>query len=148
MRMDHASTDRHEIQGMDGNLPSLLRRGLRSIIGLRLGGTVQVIHDATGSRRSSFWITGNASPYQLYCDGCRHSVEYRQQMDAEGGPGLLVIDDCDDLLRNKTDLDLLKAYCQTDDEKLIGWHTASKQLVQQEIPCRYHNEGRVAVISL
>src|SRR3954452_21730285 len=53
----------------------------------------------------AYWITGNASPFQLFCDGWPHSVEYRQQTDAEGGTGLLVIDDCDDLLRNKTGLD-------------------------------------------
>ena len=93
------------------------------------------------------WITGNASPFQFYCDGWPLSVEHRQQAEAEGGTGLLVIDDCDQLLGDRAGLNLMKAFCQTDEEKLIGWNTASKQLEQRGIPRQYHFDGRVCVIS-
>ncbi len=93
------------------------------------------------------WITGNASPFQFFCDGWPFSVEYRMQTGGGATPGRLVIDDCDQILKERAGLNLLKAYCQTDEEKLIGWNTASKELKNQGIPKQYHFSGQVCVIS-
>jgi len=93
------------------------------------------------------WITGNASPFQFYKDGWQFSVENQLAKSGVVKPGLLVIDDCDELLAQRVGLNLLKSYCQTDDEKLIGWNTASKQLKDEGIPKQYRFTGQVCVIS-
>jgi len=93
------------------------------------------------------WITGNASAFQFFCDGWPYSIESQMQNQGEMRPGRLVIDDCDQLLSERAGLNLLKAFTQTDDEKLIGWNTASKEMKSRGIPKQYHFSGQVCIIS-
>jgi hypothetical protein len=97
--------------------------------------------------KETHWITGNASPFQLFCDGWQYSVENQFQSGVALSPGRLVIDDCDQLLAERAGLNLLKAFTQTDDDKLIGWNTASKELKHLGIPRQYHFSGQVCIIS-
>jgi hypothetical protein len=92
------------------------------------------------------WVTGNASPFQFFVDGWESSVEYQIEKSGAVTPGRLVIDDCDELLSHRVGQNLLKALCQTDEVKLIGWNTASKQLKDQGIPRQYHYSGQVCII--
>jgi len=95
---------------------------------------------------NAHWITGNASAFEFFCNGWPYSVEAQMQTGVVA-PGRLVIDDCDQLLSERAGLNLLKAFTQTDEEKLIGWNTASAQLKSRGIPKQYHFSGQVAVIS-
>lgn len=59
----------------------------------------------------------------------------------------VVMDDVDSVYSDRNLIRLLKALCQTEDEKSIGWHTDSRQLEALEIPTKFKTRSHVCIIA-
>lgn len=82
----------------------------------------------------SCWIEGNATAFGIYQALYRHRDEF------------IVIDDVDSLYADKHGVRLLKCLCQTEREKSVGWHSASRQLERAGIPREFKTTSRVVII--
>lgn len=82
----------------------------------------------------SCWIEGNATAFGIYQALYRHRDEF------------IVIDDVDSLYADKHGVRLLKCLCQTEREKSVGWHSASRQLERAGIPREFKTASRVVII--
>ena len=82
----------------------------------------------------SCWIEGNATAFGIYQALYRHRNEF------------IVIDDVDSLYADKHGVRLLKCLCQTEREKSVGWHSASRQLERAGIPREFKTASRVVII--
>lgn len=82
----------------------------------------------------SCWIEGNATAFGIYQALYRHRDEF------------IVIDDVDSLYADKHGVRLLKCLCQTEREKSVGWHSASRQLERAGIPREFKTASRVIII--
>lgn len=82
----------------------------------------------------SCWIEGNATAFGIYQALYRHRDEF------------IVIDDVDSLYADKHGVRLLKCLCQTEIEKSVGWHSASRQLERAGIPREFKTASRVVII--
>jgi hypothetical protein len=80
------------------------------------------------------WINGNASAFGIYMLAYEH-------MDQP-----IVIDDIDDLYRDRVGIRLLKALCQTEREKTIRWETDSKTLDRRDIERNFTTTSHVVII--
>jgi hypothetical protein len=81
------------------------------------------------------YLSGDVSPYQLYKD-----------VYASREVGKIIIDDVESLIRNPLGTQLLKAFCQTEDAKTVGWHKATKDLEKDGIPRQYETSARFCLI--
>lgn len=82
----------------------------------------------------SCWIEGNATAFGIYQALYRNRDEF------------IVIDDVDSLYADKHGVRLLKCLCQTEREKSVGWHSASRQLERAGIPREFKTASRVVII--
>jgi hypothetical protein len=57
--------------------------------------------------------------------------------------GVLLLDDCDDALRDETALNLLKAVLDTGGERLVGWRRLSRWLEDEGVPREFEFRGTV-----
>jgi hypothetical protein len=80
-------------------------------------------------------IEVKATGFGLYCDAYRHLDQP------------IVIDDVDKLLTDRASVPVLKALCQSDQEKRVTWQTAAVQLDRDDIPHEYVTRSNVCVIS-
>ena len=80
------------------------------------------------------WISGNASPFGIYM----LAYEHRDRP--------IVIDDIDDLYRDRVGIRLLKALCQTEREKTIRWETDCKTLERRGIKRSFTTSSHVVII--
>jgi hypothetical protein len=80
------------------------------------------------------WINGQATPLGIYLQAYAH----RHQP--------LVLDDIDGLYAYRSGIRLLKALCQTEPRKTLGWHTATPILQRQSVPLRFTTTSRVALV--
>jgi hypothetical protein len=80
------------------------------------------------------WIGGQATPLGLYI----HAYEHRHQP--------IVLDDVDGLYADRAGVRLLKALCQSETSKTLGWHTQAAALDRLAIPRRFSTRSRVALI--
>ncbi len=83
---------------------------------------------------SACWIEGNATAFGMY-------VELYRNRDR-----LVVIDDVDSLYADRNGVRLLKCLCQTEPQKTIGWHSATKSLEKAGIPREFQTASRVIII--
>ena len=107
--------------------------GLLIIIGAPGLQKSRIVRDTVG--RSAAWIESNISAFRLYCELYWHCDER------------IVIDDVDDLYRDRNGIRLLKALCQTDPCKTVAWHTDAKTLVREQIPRSFRTRSRVCIIA-
>jgi hypothetical protein len=80
------------------------------------------------------WLSGQATPLGIYLQ----AFEYRNQP--------LVLDDVDGLYADRSGIRLLKALCQSEPIKTLGWHTATPILELRDVPPRFTTTSRVALI--
>jgi len=96
-------------------------------------GKSQTLREWTSN--TSSWIAGNASPFGIYVECYRHRNEP------------IVLDDVDGLARDRQGIRLLKALCQTDQEKTVCWHTLTHALEQQGVPQSFKTTSQVAILA-
>jgi hypothetical protein len=60
---------------------------------------------------------------------------------------LVVIDDVDSLYEDRRAVRLLKALCNTDEEKSIGWESATRHLDKEGIPRNFVTRSRLCLIA-
>jgi hypothetical protein len=80
------------------------------------------------------WLSGQATPLGIYLQ----AYAYRNQP--------LVLDDVDGLYADRSGIRLLKALCQSEPVKILGWHTATPILELRDVPQRFTTTSRVALI--
>jgi hypothetical protein len=80
------------------------------------------------------WISGQATPLGIYLQ----AFAYRHQP--------LVLDDIDGLYADRSGIRLLKALCQTEPVKTLGWHTLTPILELHDVPTQFTTTSRLALI--
>jgi hypothetical protein len=80
------------------------------------------------------WISGQATPLGIYLQ----AFAYRHQP--------LVLDDIDGLYADRCGIRLLKALCQTEPVKTLGWHTLTPILELHDVPSQFATTSRLALI--
>jgi hypothetical protein len=80
------------------------------------------------------WLSGQATPLGIYLE----AYAYRDQP--------LVLDDVDGLYADRSGIRLLKALCQSEPVKTLGWHTATPLLELRDVPQRFTTTSQVALI--
>jgi hypothetical protein len=80
------------------------------------------------------WLSGQATPLGIYLEAyaCRDQP--------------LVLDDVDGLYADRSGIRLLKALCQSEPVKALGWHTATPILELHDVPHRFTTTSPVALI--
>ena len=82
------------------------------------------------------WIEGNATPFGMYAKLYRHRDQF------------VVIDDVDALYADRSGVRLLKCLCQTEEEKVIAWHSDARSLDPPTASLReFTTKSRVVIIS-
>ena len=84
--------------------------------------------------RRAGWLSGQATPLGIYLQ----AYEYRNQP--------LVLDDIDGLYADRSGVRLLKALCQSEPVKTLGWHTATPILDRRDVPQQFTTTSRAALI--
>jgi hypothetical protein len=80
------------------------------------------------------WLSGQATPLGIYLE----AYAYRHQP--------LVLDDVDGLYADRSGIRLLKALCQSEPVKTLGWHTATPILELLDVPQRFTTTSQVALV--
>jgi hypothetical protein len=80
------------------------------------------------------WVSGQATPLGIYLE----AYEYRHLP--------LVLDDIDGLYADRSGIRLLKAMCQTEPVKTLGWHTLTPILELRDVPQQFTTTSRLALI--
>lgn len=96
-------------------------------------GKSQILKSAVGG--DACWFDGRTTAFGMYV----RLYEHHNQP--------IVVDDVDDLHRDRGAIRLLKALCQTDREKAISWNSASRQLDQLEIPRHFRTTSKTAIVA-
>jgi hypothetical protein len=91
--------------------------------------------EETLGKANIVYLSGDVSPYQLYKD-----------VYASREAGKIVIDDVETLIRNPLGTQLLKAFCQTEEVKVVGWHKATRDLAKDGIPRQYETSARFCLV--
>jgi hypothetical protein len=91
--------------------------------------------EETLGKANIVYLSGDVSPYQLY-----------KEVHASREVGKIVIDDVETLIRNPLGTQLLKAFCQTEEVKVVGWHKATKDLAKDGIPRQYETSARFCLV--
>ncbi len=81
------------------------------------------------------YIQGNATPFGIYEKLYRHRDQF------------VVIDDVDSLYADRSGIRLLKCLCQTEDEKVVAWHSDARSLEKRGIPREFTTRSRVIIIA-
>jgi hypothetical protein len=95
-------------------------------------GKSRCLHQALDPRAS--WLSGQATPLGIYLQ----AYAYRHQP--------LVLDDVDGLYADRSGIRLLKALCQSEPVKTLGWHTATPILELRDVPHQFTTTSRVALV--
>jgi hypothetical protein len=80
------------------------------------------------------WISGQATPLGIYLEAYQHRHLP------------LVLDDIDGLYADRSGIRLLKALCQTEPVKTLGWHTLTSFLELRDVPPQFTTHSRLALI--
>lgn len=97
-------------------------------------GKSQCVRAAVGDQVG--WLAGNVTAFGLY----RELYAYRDLP--------IVLDDVDDIYKERDAVRLLKALCQTETVKQVSWLTATPHLEREGIPRQFTTTSYVALISL
>jgi hypothetical protein len=95
-------------------------------------GKSRCLRQALGARAG--WLSGQATPLGIYLE----AYAYRDHP--------LVLDDVDGLYADRSGIRLLKALCQSEPVKMLGWHTATPILELHDVPHRFTTTSPVALI--
>jgi hypothetical protein len=109
-----------------GHLPLLMLIGPPGV------GKSRCLRQALDSRAG--WLSGQATPLGIYLQ----AYEYRNQP--------LILDDVDGLYADRSGVRLLKALCQSEPVKTLGWHTATPILALRDVPQQFTTISQVALI--
>jgi len=80
---------------------------------------------------------GGLSAFMLYC----HLYAGRAK------DAILILDDCDNALKDHEVVALLKAAIDTDDQRLVTWNKASYALDEANIPKEFSYQGRIIILT-
>jgi hypothetical protein len=95
-------------------------------------GKSRCVRQALGSQVC--WLSGQATPLGIYLQAYQH----RHQP--------LVLDDIDGLYADRSGIRLLKALCQTERTKTLGWHTTAPVLDRHGVPRQFTTTSRLALV--
>jgi hypothetical protein len=95
-------------------------------------GKSRCVRQAVDSRAG--WLSGQATPLGIYLEAYAH----RHQP--------LVLDDVDGLYADRSGIRLLKALCQSEPVKTLGWHTATPILELRDVPQQFTTTSQVALV--
>jgi hypothetical protein len=95
-------------------------------------GKSRCVRQALGSQVC--WLSGQATPLGIYLQAYQH----RHQP--------LVLDDIDGLYADRSGIRLLKALCQTERTKTLGWHTTAPALDRAGVPRQFTTTSRLALV--
>src|SRR5262249_55096787 len=95
-------------------------------------GKSRAVRQALDSRVG--WISGQATPLGIYLQ----AFAYRHRP--------LILDDVDGLYADRSGIRLLKALCQTEPVKTLGWHTQTPILELHDVPQQFTTSSSVALI--
>jgi hypothetical protein len=95
-------------------------------------GKSRCLRQALGRRAG--WLSGQATPLGIYLE----AYAYRHQP--------LVLDDVDGLYADRSGIRLLKALCQSEPVKTLGWHTATPILELRDVPQQFTTTSQVALV--
>jgi hypothetical protein len=95
-------------------------------------GKSRCLRQALNSRAG--WLSGQATPLGIYLE----AYAYRDQP--------LVLDDVDGLYADRSGVRLLKALCQSEPGKTLGWHTATPILELRGVPQQFTTTSQVALV--
>lgn len=70
---------------------------------------------------------------------------YRRLYEHRGQP--VLIDDVDEIYRDRDAIRLLKSLCQTDATKTVSWNSAANQLEKDDIPRQFDTISKVAIVA-
>lgn len=84
---------------------------------------------------TTVYFSGEVSPYQLYKDVYTNLASR-----------FVVIDDVESLVRDRQGSQLLKAFCQTEAIKTVGWHKATRELDREGIPREYQTSAKFCLL--
>lgn len=96
-------------------------------------GKSQCVRAAVGDQVG--WLAGNVTAFGLY----RELYAYRDLP--------IVLDDVDDIYKERDAIRLLKALCQTEAVKQVSWLTATPHLEREGIPRQFTTTSHVALIT-
>ncbi|HET8687663.1 MAG TPA: hypothetical protein VFM18_13515 [Methanosarcina sp.] len=84
-------------------------------------------------------LSGKVSPIGLFRTLWKHRFDNH----------VIVFDDCDSIFDNETSMNLLKAACDSSDERYITWASNTKQFDEEneEIPSTFEFNGSVVVLT-
>jgi hypothetical protein len=82
----------------------------------------------------AFLLRGHATPFKVYQDLWEHRHK------------LTILDDAEDIWRNKTGRVLLRSLSEHKSKKLVQWESASKQLEKLGIPTSFRTASKCAFI--
>lgn len=85
-------------------------------------------------KNDASWIEGNATAFGMYLQLYRNRDRF------------VVIDDVDSLYSDRNGIRLLKCLCQTEEEKAVAWHSASRSLEKAGVPREFVTKSRVVII--
>ena len=85
-------------------------------------------------RDDASWMEGNATAFGMYLQLYRSRDRF------------VVIDDVDSLYSDRNGIRLLKCLCQTEEEKTVAWHSATRSLEKAGIPREFVTKSRVVII--
>lgn len=130
-----STLDRMTNHVINGTLPSLIisgPAGLGKSFGVR-----KALRNAEAERNLKFdMISGSITAVGLY-------IALWNMRDG----GVVVLDDCDDVFRDETTLNILKAALDSGDERVISWRKKSSWLKDEGIDDRFEFKGRVIFLT-
>ena len=85
-------------------------------------------------RDDACWFEGNATAFGMYLQLYRNLDRF------------VIIDDVDSLYSDRNGIRLLKCLCQTEVEKTVAWHSATRSLEKAGIPREFVTASRVVII--
>lgn len=126
-----------------GVVPSLIVSGppgLGKSYGLR---TALEAHAAENEDFQFDFIGGSISAVGLYIALYRMSGA-----EEEGGkPGVVILDDADDVFRDETTLNILKVALDSNERRIISWRKQAHWLEEEGIPDRFEFKGSVVFLT-
>ena len=130
-----ATLDRMTGHVIGGMLPSLIISGPAGL-GKSFGIRKALRHAEQESGLKFDMISGSITAVGLY-------IALWNMRDG----GVVVLDDCDDVFRDETTLNILKAALDSGDERVISWRKKSSWLKDEGIDDRFEFRGRVVFLT-
>jgi len=109
-------------------------KGMINLLVIESDGGLGKTHTAETIIKGGLFIRGHATPLSIYLE-----IDEKK-------PELIVFDDVETLLNNKTTTTLLKQICDTKNTKIINYHTTAK-IGNKEVPKQIKTQARTLILT-